>query len=65
MLWSMDMYSECNTGHGNSGANDTPAIGQHGMQDCAFEIDDGAFEPLPLSFFMPSTLGTNSNLVVE
>ena len=35
------MYSECNTGNANSGINDDPAMGQHGMQDCAFEIDDG------------------------
>jgi len=31
-LWSLDMFSECNTGHGNSGVNDDPALGQHGMQ---------------------------------
>ncbi len=42
-LWSLDMYSECNTGNANSGINDDPAMGQHGMQDCAFEIDDGAY----------------------
>jgi hypothetical protein len=36
------MYSECNTGNANSGINDDPAMGQHGMQDCAFEIDNGA-----------------------
>ena len=41
MLWSLDMYSECNTGHANSGPNDDPTLGAHGMQDCAFEVDDG------------------------
>ena len=41
MLWSLDLYSECNTGHANSQINDDPKLGQHGMQDCAFEIDNG------------------------
>jgi hypothetical protein len=45
-LWSLDLYSECNTGHGNSQINDDPKLGQHGMQDCAFEIDNGVYDLL-------------------
>lgn len=40
-LWSLDMYSECNSGVGNSYANDDKTIGQHGMIDCPFDIDNG------------------------
>ena len=31
-LFPLDMYSECNSGHGNSGSNEDPSLGNHGMQ---------------------------------